>query len=58
MNEHNEKSMPIVGSEEEARRLVNATGKAVRWEVKLEDSQTEQLIKKLMKRAKLKVIQT
>lgn len=43
-------------SVEEARQLAEATGKAVEWEVKVPDFETEKLVKKLMKKAKLKVM--
>ena len=48
--------IPKVDSAEKAKQLAEATGKAVEWEVVVHDFETEQLIKKLKKRAKLKVM--
>lgn len=47
-----------VHSPEEAKQLAEATGRSVEWEVKVEYFQTEKLVKKLLKKAKLKVIKT
>jgi len=53
-----ETPIPKVDSAEKAKQLAEATGKSVEWEITVHDFETEQLIKKLMKKAKLKVIKT
>ena len=58
MNKHDEPQIPIAKSAEEAKELAEKLGKAVSWEVKVPTFETEKLVKKLKKKAKLKVIKT
>lgn len=50
--------IPVAKSAEEAKELAEKLGRAVVWEVKVPTFETEKIVKKLMKRAKLKVIRT